>query len=532
MANITIDALKKFKDMLTNSKKDNFKIDVLKVSKYGRGGYSTELDRLMTNGGTGVKEKVDYLQKFDATTDNVSDQTSGNFAQGVLPRGVESVLVGLEELDSLPGEFKELLQPTLNSLSDALQRVLNNCGFRQMVKECARDFIDYGNAICEMFYDRLGQVQVRKMPFEYAYFQSYARLSTVCVLHECTEPECIVKAMYTEYELANDKMFANREVTLYYIFADDYMNAMLISYMTQTEFKSLTDKFKDRLQGSSYYIYVLNDKLEVIDYSSTDYKPFYYATTDSIAGNGYGRGSGISTLGSTMEANIAGGSRIVTSQKIQSPANMTASQIVLRPQDANYANLNMIDPRAGAITKVSEGEGENAPLRSPFDACVRQVGDPGRQLSEFITMGQNASVAIKEGYQTSAYLPGEPAPGESIPMTISRLAMSIRSFRSKSDNFCDDIVIPVCETILYTLDIQGYINNVLAQLGEYAEGLKLTPKIVLDSTLHEQEYNVKKTNFERKIAAIGGVMNFRTEEEGGGETFQELISEIHDIYKN
>jgi hypothetical protein len=382
---------------------------------------------------------------------------------------------------------------------------------------------------------------VRKTDFFNAYFWSDDYAQTNSVVLQDSKSEFYLYRLFPQYEVEKGarpmKGEALRSIKkkVMYMFLDEFMHEEFLATLTQQEEDDLNRIFKPK-KGKYHRIMVVDSA--IIDYASYTFCPYYVATIDDAAGNGYGKGDGLNTMGSILNANLTAGSQTISLLKLQNPNFMKAVQCGLVPTDPALQDMrDTVDPRPGATTNVSDDNGANATLTQPISALVQPASDPGSQLQHMIVTHENSKKEVTEGYQTSAYIPGEPVPNEREQAVITRLAQSIRTFHSKSDVFKNNLLIPIVETIVGQFDAKfNYLDSIVKMASEYEiqlqrENIKFD--VVIESSLNEQEKELRRAEFDRELMQRSGAMQFfdqNSEDGGGGALFQKMNAKLDSFY--
>jgi hypothetical protein len=349
-----------------------------------------------------------------------------------------------------------------------------------------RDYLDYGNSVIRYkeITDNLADFKIffKNIPFEETYIYDDREFGTWAIMHVDYEYDFRLWEKYPkfrEYYPANNKITINkREVRTLYC---------------TPSLLSIQDK------KSSVIRLKIIDQTKIIYEEYQPIRKIYWSKIGNFPGTGYGKGDGLSGLGTMVLMNYITGSQYLSLQKINSPPMLMLEGIKSNNDGLSQDSLISHEPGASNILSMSSTLG----IPTNLAAVCQPISSPQMDIKVYAEMSQITRTAVAETYKNSTLNLGTEIPNETATSAQDRIAEKQHSFKSRAECYTQRVLLPLLTNIMHLVvgDTFKEVINLADQTGIQREHIKA--EIVLKSFIEQAELELKKLSLERELQVKG-----------------------------
>lgn len=458
-----------------------------------------------------------FSSKYDTTPDMVSSDTANNFSLGILPSGISSIKVRYENLRSLPTNIQANLdiisaQETIES--KVLHKALTGMQFLTGMHQISKEYLDFGYVLVILEKTNNGGYSLKIPPAIDSYIYKDLKNNLFAASFEERYPFFVAKALYPKMQASNQitnswatitRMFFNYEMLVCFKMSHTNLYDSILQDQNLSQVLRNAEQGPDAIAGTKrpagmFEVVLYNNLVVELKYSS---HPNVFAASARHL-EGYSSGYGINAAGAIWLLNWTVGWSIFGVQKIANPAYLTKHDTeIVTPE----GHTGIIDQTPGANNTIKTGEGQEVPIGE----AVQPTSNIPMDLERLTQMNSLGELKLEKAYQTGVYNLQGPAPNETATAFSGRLAQAVRSFRSVSDSFMQQLFLPLIATINHLVNKENialFAQGIMEAAPDINTNV-LTSVITTNSYVEKGEHEEKVMNFRLKTELLMMVMQLK-----------------------
>jgi hypothetical protein len=369
-------------------------------------------------------------------------------------------------------------------LRDALESMQFLTGMHQTSKE----FLDFGYVMLVLEASDRNVLSLKIPPAVDSYFFKDLKHGLFTAAYEERVPSFIAKGLYPDISVSStigggystiSKIFFN--LNMFNYFMNDESMRLPEGLAVLAQLFSDADLASGRADAGFFEMVVCESKVVSLKFSK--YPNVFVASARHL--ESYSSGYGTNATSAMWQLNWTTGWSIFGIEKIANPSYMALTKVTATtPEGLTGA----IDQSPGAINVIHTGE--EAPPEGGIGNYINPTTNVAMDLKTLIEMNAVGELKLEKAYQTGVYNLQEPVPGETATAFAGRVSQAVRSFRSISDSFVQQLFKPLLETINQIVNIEiiaGFSTNALEAGMQVADPRDLLPSIATKSFVEKGE---------------------------------------------